>query len=448
MADKKIQWNKAQVKAIESRDGSVLVSAAAGSGKTAVLVERVIERICDEKNPCPADSLLVVTFTKAAAAEMKERINARLTELLQSDPGNRYLARQRMMLPASDICTIDSFCSKLVRANYDSVGITPDFRTLDDNEKNLLIKEAADKTLEELYEEGSKEFKSLTELLISGRTDDKLSAVIYKLYENACAYAFPKKWINSVVRLYNPSLLPQQTPWGQKILKDVIEQLCYCGETLGKCAIMLREEPRLEASYLPAVYSDSMYYKATYDAARRGDWNRVKTLIDGFKPERLGTAPRDFSDSPLKERVKSLRDNCKKIYASLQKEVCVTEDEFCEDTAALRAVIIKLFSAVMLFSKHYSELKEKQNAYDFSDISHMALALLVSRNDDDTVDRTELAKELSHKYTEILIDEYQDTNKAQDMLFRAISDNEENLFIVGDVKQSIYGFRLAMPEIF
>lgn len=116
-----------------------------------------------------------------------------------------------------------------------------------------------------------------------------------------------------------------------------------------------------------------------------------------------------------------------KIYASLQKEVCVTEDEFREDTAALRAVIIKLFSAVMLFSRHYSELKEKQNAYDFSDISHMALALLVSRNDDDTVDRTELAKELSHKYTEILIDEYQDTNKAQDMLFRAISDNEENL---------------------
>lgn len=448
MAEKKIQWNKAQVKAIESRDGSVLVSAAAGSGKTAVLVERVIERICDEKNPCPADSLLVVTFTKAAAAEMKERINARLTELLQSDPGNRYLARQRMMLPASDICTIDSFCSKLVRANYDSVGITPDFRTLDDNEKNLLIKEAADKTLEELYEEGSKEFKSLTELLISGRTDNKLSEVIYKLYENACAYAFPKKWINSVVRLYNPSLLPQQTPWGQKILKDVIEQLRYCGETLGKCAIMLREEPRLEASYLPAVYSDSMYYKATYDAARRGDWNRVKTLIDGFKPERLGTAPRDFSGSPLKERVKSLRDNCKEIYASLQKEVCVTEDEFCEDTAALRAVIIKLFSAVMLFSRHYSELKEKQNAYDFSDISHMALALLVSRNDDDTVDRTELAKELSHKYTEILIDEYQDTNKAQDMLFRAISDNEENLFIVGDVKQSIYGFRLAMPEVF
>ena len=174
-------------------------------------------------------------------AEMKERINARLTELLQSDPGNRYLARQRMMLPASDICTIDSFCSKLVRANYDSVGITPDFRTLDNNEKNLLIKEAADKTLEELYEEGSKEFKSLTELLISGRTDNKLSEVIYKLYENACAYAFPKKWINSVVRLYNPSLLPQQTPWGQKILKDVIEQLRYCGETLCRQPLLLKD---------------------------------------------------------------------------------------------------------------------------------------------------------------------------------------------------------------
>lgn len=160
--------------------------------------------------------------------------------------------------------------------------------------------------------------------MISGRTDNKLSEVIYKLYENACAYAFPKKWINSVVRLYNPSLLPQQTPWGQKILKDVIEQLRYCGETLGKCAIMLREEPRLEASYLPAVYSDSMYYKATYDAARRGDWNRVKTLIDGFKPERLGTAPRDFSDSPLKERVKSLRDNCKK-YTHLSKRRFVSQ---------------------------------------------------------------------------------------------------------------------------
>ncbi|HAQ28580.1 MAG TPA: helicase-exonuclease AddAB subunit AddA [Ruminococcaceae bacterium] len=448
LAEKKIKWTAAQENAIDSRNGSVLVSAAAGSGKTAVLVERVIRRICDEKNPCPVDSLLVVTFTKAAAAEMKERINARLTELLQSDPGNRYLARQRMMLPASDICTIDSFCLKLVRANYDSLGITPDFRTLDDNEKKLLVKEAADKTLEELYEEGSKEFKSLTELLISGRTDDKLSEIIYKLYENACAYAFPKKWLNSVVRLYNPSLLPQQTPWGQKILRDVIEQVRYCGETLSKCAVMLREEPELEVCYLPAIYSDSMHYKATYNAACCGDWKRVKSLIDGFKPERLKSAPKNFADSPLKERVKSLRDDCKKAYASLGKEVCVTQEEFCEDTAELRHVIIKLFSAVMLFSKHYSELKEKQNAYDFSDISHMALALLVSRNDDDNIVRTDLAKELSHKYTEILIDEYQDTNKAQDMLFRALSDNEENLFIVGDVKQSIYGFRLAMPEIF
>ena len=143
-----------------------------------------------------------------------------LPSFLQSDPGNRYLARQRMMLPASDICTIDSFCSKLVRANYDSVGITPDFRTLDDNEKNLFNKRGCRQNLGgAFYEEGSKEFKSLTELLISGRTDNKLSEVIYKLYENACAYAFPKKWINSVVRLYNPSLLPQQTPWGQKNIK-------------------------------------------------------------------------------------------------------------------------------------------------------------------------------------------------------------------------------------
>lgn len=443
------KWTKDQKNAIEARDGSVLVSAAAGSGKTAVLVERVVERVCCPENPCPIDELLVVTFTQAAAAEMKERINLRLSELLKSNPENKFLIRQKILLPSAEICTIDKFCNMFVKRNFDKLGITPDFRILDQSESRVLSGEAAERVIEELYEENSQEFRDICELFISGRTDEKLSGVILKLYENSCAYAFPKRWLNNVLSLYNPDLPPQNTQWGQVILRDIMSCLKYFVSSLKKCTDILINEPELAVKYLPAINSDIKYYKKTYRYAKTGNWDETKKLIDSFSPERFGNAPKSYKDSPQKDYVKAVRDKIKYSFQKLSEEMPVSSSEFKEDTKALRLVTVKLFDAVNRFSEYYSEKKAELNAYDFSDVSHMALSLLVSGTDENgRYIKTELAEKLQKNYKEILIDEYQDTNRAQDMLFSALSDDEKNLFFVGDVKQSIYGFRLAMPEIF
>lgn len=443
------EWTKEQENAITARDGSVLVSAAAGSGKTAVLVERVVERVCNTENPCPVDELLVVTFTQAAAAEMKERINMRLTELLRVNPENKFLIKQKILLPSAEICTIDKFCNMFVKRNFSKLGITPDFRILDQGESKILSSEAAGKVIEELYEENSSEFRDLCELFISGRTDEKLESVILKIYENSCAYAFPKRWINNVLSLYNPDLSPQNTQWGQVVLKDILTSLKYYVSSLEKCTDILVNEPELAAKYMPAINSDIKYYKKTYKCAKSGDWDKTKVLFDNFSPERFQNAPKSYKDSPEKDYVKVIRDKTKAAFKKLSEEMPVSTEEFKEDTKALRAIMVKLFGAVNKFSECYSELKSELNAFDFSDISHMALSLLVSGTDENgNCIRTELAQKLQQNYREILIDEYQDTNRAQDMLFSALSNNEENLFFVGDVKQSIYGFRLAMPEIF
>lgn len=443
------KWTSSQENAIKARDGSVLVSAAAGSGKTAVLVERVVERVCSTENPCPVDELLVVTFTQAAAAEMKERINTRLSELLKLNPENKFLIRQKILLSSAEICTIDKFCNMFVKRNYNKLGITPDFRILSQSESKIMSADAASKVIEELYEENSDEFCDLCELFISGRTDDNLGKVILKIYQNSCAYAFPKRWINNVLSLYNPNVPPQNTQWGQVILKDVMNQLKYFVSSLNKCLNILADEPELAAKYLPAINSDIVYFKNTYRYAKKGDWDKVKHLVDGFSPERFQNAPKIYKDSPVKDYVKAIRDKSKASFQKLSNELPVNSSEFKEDTFALRKVIVKLFQAVNKFSGYYSEMKSEINAYDFSDISHMALSLLVSGEDENgNYIKTDLANELQKRYKEILIDEYQDTNRAQDMLFSALSNDEKNLFFVGDVKQSIYGFRLAMPEIF
>lgn len=442
-------WTDAQKNAITARSGSVLVSAAAGSGKTAVLVERVVERVCDSQNPCPVDELLVVTFTQAAAAEMKERISSRLSELIRANPDNKFLQRQKILLPSAEICTIDKFCNMFVKRNFDKLNITPDFRILDQNESKVMSSEAASRIIEELYEENSDDFRDLCELFISGRTDEKLESVIIKIYENSCAYAFPKRWINNVLSLYNPELLPQNTQWGQLILKDVMSQLKYFVKSLNKCTNILLDEPELAVKYLPAINSDIKYYKETYRCAKKGEWDKTKNLFDNFSPERFQNAPKSYSGSPQKDYVKTIRDKTKAAFQKLAEEMAVDSAEFKDDTRALRGVISKLFYAVNKFSIYYSEMKAEKNAFDFSDVSHMALSLLVEGTDEKgNYIKTELAKTMQKRYKEILIDEYQDTNRAQDMLFSSLSDDEKNLFFVGDVKQSIYGFRLAMPEIF
>lgn len=441
-------WTPEQNNAITARGGALLVSAAAGSGKTAVLVERVIRMVCDRQNPCPLDSLLIVTFTKAAAAEMRERIGKALERELQKDPSNAYLLRQQMLLPSAEICTMDSFCNALVKRYFHELDISPDFRILEDSERRALEADAVSACIGTLYEENSETFHRLSDLFLLGSSDRFLKDTILELYRYAQAYPFPERWLAQIPSFYRADQPIAESPWGKVILSHIAEQLRENIRVLQKGMQMLAEEQRLYDAYVPALESDLAYNRSVLDAVCTGTWDSVKAQIESYVPARLKPAPREYRDSDLKAAVSAIRDKAKKGLQALSKVMPATEAEFQTDALYLQPIAELLTNTVCDFSERLKTAKREANVFDFNDISHMALRLLVRETADGVVEKTEIAEELSEKYREILLDEYQDTNEAQDMLFSAISKNETNLFTVGDVKQSIYGFRLAMPEIF
>lgn len=442
-------WTPEQKNAISARDGSVLVSAAAGSGKTAVLVERVIQMVCDSAHPVGLDRLLIVTFTKAAAAEMRERIGQALADCLARDPENAYLLRQQILLPSAEICTIDSFCNTLVKQQFHALGISPDFRILDDSERRAMEEEAVSECVAELYNQGGEVFENLADLFLLGSSDGDLKEAVLRLYKFSQAYPFPEAWLSAIASAYNPEIPLVDTIWGKEICSCLSAQLAENQRILKNALQMLEQEPPLAEKYTPAFASDLQYTQKIADALSENEWDTVKMLLAEYTPEKLGSAPRTYTDSSLKTTVTAIRDKVKKsLRDGLPKYLPATAAEHKRDMQYLQPIVSLLCDTALGFSARLLEKKRTENAFDFNDISHMALSLLVSRAADGSVLRAPLAVEISEKYEEILLDEYQDTNEAQDMLFSAISREGQNLFTVGDVKQSIYGFRLAMPEIF
>lgn len=441
------QWTNEQKNAIESLGGTLLVSAAAGSGKTAVLVERVIKRLTDTNNPCDADKLLIVTFTRAATSEMRERISSALARQLKIDPTNTHLLRQQMLLPNASICTIDSFCNDLVRENFHKLDISPDFKMINESERSLLAVDSVNEIIEELYTQDSSEFKELVELLFRGRDDEELAKCIMRLYEFSQAYAFPQKWLKYAQNAYCVTDDLAHSSWGTIIFDYIISALDYCEMLLKSSLETMSNDEVVFQKYSDAFNCDLNQIAIIKDFANNSDWNSVYNKIISFDFIRLGTLPRGY-ESSVKAIVIARRDIVKEtIKKKLLPVMCCNSQDFADDINYLSPIICKLFEAVSLFSQRFSDKKKDKNSLDFSDITHLAIELLVMENDGVT-ERTELAKELAQRYVEILLDEYQDTNMAQDMLFSSISRDNNNLFMVGDVKQSIYRFRQAMPEIF
>lgn len=443
----KRNWTQKQRDAIEARDGSLLVSAAAGSGKTAVLVERVIERITDENKPCKADRLLIVTFTKAAANEMRERIAASLEEKIKENPDNGFLTEQQMLLPGAMICTIDSFCNTLVRENFHILDISAEYRIADESENMLMCQEAVDKTLEEFYAEGSEDFLELVETLFSGRDDSSLAEAITELYKYSRAYHFPEEWLDGIESCYNPDVPVKSSPFGRIILDYVKNAAEYCLSLTERMKLIISANEYMVPVYDSYVYQLETAINSFLDETEKGDWDSASSKAAGCvirKPNaKKGTADSD-------EEV--LFKSCHEAIMSTFKEkivpaMCVSEEENRDDSKELLPVVRMLVRCVKAYSKNLDAIKKEKNCYDFSDISHMALSLLVKNVNGKAV-RTPLAEEMSERFEEILIDEYQDTNIQQDMLFSSVSRNGENLFRVGDVKQCIYAFRQAMPDIF
>lgn len=436
------KWTPAQQNAIDARGGTVLVCAAAGSGKTAVLVERVIQLLLEEAQPVDVNRLLIVTFTNAAAAEMRERISKALSAQILLQPGNQHLLRQQMLLPGAKICTIDAFCKDLVQENFYRLPIAQDFRILDESERTVMEEEAAAAVLERLYQEESPAFLSLVELLSSSRNDDALNYYIMKLHDYVMAHPFPNQWLDRMVGMYAENIPLDKSIWAALIQAHTRSALSYLCRQLERCDALLACDAVLSDKIRPVIANDLFQINALL---RTDGWDQTINAFDQLTFQRFPTI-KGYADHPEKNHVMAVRKEIKKTMESLRALYCATVQEHKEDMVRLAPIVAVLAEAVKQFHQTLAQRKQGENALSFADIEHYALKLLVAEKGD-TFERTELALELRHQYDQILIDEYQDTNRAQDMLFQALS-NDDNLFMVGDVKQSIYRFRQAMPQIF
>ena len=441
-----VKWTTDQQHAIECCKGSVLVSAAAGSGKTTVLVERVIRRLTDEDNPCSAEDLLIVTFTRAATAQMREKIGAAILKRLSEDPTDRHLRRQYMLLPFAKICTIDSFCNDLVRENFHALGISPDYSLLDNETAVIMKNDVCEAMLERAYEEDSDgSFSGLSDMMSSGSSDEDFAKLIIKMYDISTAYPFPDLWLDSLIEEYSQPDI-NKSCWGGIIKKYVCDMLDYCVSSSNDMMTAMESDSIVADAYGAAVQSDINMYAELREKVNR-DWDEALEAFNTVKYMGLGRVPKGY-ESETKNAVMTARKKLKDLLKKVPNIMCVSSEEHADDMRLLRDPVTKLIELVKQFGREYSAEKDKMNSADFSDILHRALNLLAVSDGSGGYIKTDLARELSSHYVEILVDEYQDINEAQDMIFRAISADENNLFTVGDVKQSIYRFRQAMPEIF
>lgn len=436
-----------QLKAVEARGMQVLVSAAAGSGKTTVLTERVKNILSDTENPCSVSEILVVTFTRAAATEMRDRIyDALKAEVKTNDTNSDYLRRQMVMLPTADICTIDSFCSKIVRENFSAAGVGVDFKLLDEKDIEQLMNDALTEVIEDLYEENDEAFRSLTTMFLSERDDKLLGNVIKSLYNYSRSYPSPELWLKKVAESFDENKTPNETVWADIVYKYIILLCDFHIQRLNRCVTMMEDSGNFKPEYLSKFTDSATNLDALKISAQNRNWDACVGLIrDGIVVKY--PARNTKVDENIKEISKEVFTEFEKDIENLIKRALPATDEHKEDCKKLYPIIKKLCESVNKLTVTLDAIKNENNTYAFDDVLHKCIDLLV-KFDDDKWSLTPLAEELRSKYKEILIDEYQDTNEAQNMIFTALSDECRNLYCVGDVKQSIYSFRLASPELF
>ncbi len=441
-----VKWTSEQEKAIEARGMQVLVSAAAGSGKTKVLTERVKNILCDVDNPCSVSQVLVVTFTRAAAGEMRDRIYSALRSVSANTPNSDYLKQQMLLLPTADISTIDSFCSKIVKENFGKADISVDFSMLDDKELAQMTDDAVNDVLEYFYEENEPAFIKLTTMFLGEKNDDTLPEIIKKLYNFSRSYPSPEKYLNSLIEMFSPDNEPNDTPWADYVYKYIGLMADFHSKRLNRCVSLLEDCGGFTPLYLERFVKTGENFFQLKQLTDDRNWDGVVSKIK----EGILVAPAT-RNSKVNEYLKSITasvfDDAKDDVGRLTELTLPTTDEHKADCVLLLPIVKKLCEAVNRLSEKLNEVKKEQNSYSFDDIIHKCIGLLVEFTDDGWV-RTPVAESLRDKYKEILIDEFQDTNEAQNIIFQAISRDKENLYCVGDVKQSIYKFRLASPELF
>lgn len=425
----------------------ILVSAAAGSGKTSVLTERVKRILCDTENLCSVSEILVVTFTRAAATEMRDRIYKAISEEIDNNNVNaEYLRRQMTLLPTADICTIDSFCAKIVRENFHLAKVGADFRILDEKDEKELMKIALKNVVDELYEENDEAFLSLSQMFLSERDDVRLEEVVETLYKYSRSYPLPSVWLDEICEKFSPDSTLESTGWTAIICKFISMFGDFYSHSLKKCAALLEESGNFDPNYISRFTGTAEKLTLLKELADNQQWDALVGLIRGGITVKPASRNKN-ADKELQGITDKVFKDFETALAGLMKRTLPTAEENKEDCQILYPVVKKLCEAVKRLGSLLEEAKSEKNAYSFDDILHKAIELLVDYSDG-KVKKSPIAEGLSAKYKEILIDEYQDTNKAQNTVFETISRDKTNIYAVGDVKQSIYGFRLASPDLF
>ena len=447
------KWTDEQLLAIETRGKNLLVAAAAGSGKTAVLVERIIKIITDDNNPVDIDKLLVVTFTNAAASEMRERIGDAISKKLEEMPDSKMLQRQLALLNKSNITTIHSFCLDIIKNNFHLIDLDPGFRIGDETECTLIKQDVLIELFEDKYDKEDEGFLNLIEAYCTNRDDERLKEIVLKLYNFSMSGPWPSVWLREKAQEFNINSLDEleKASW-YKVLKESLyldlnnakngldEAIKICEEDSDLAPYLLNLKPELNGIE-NAINSLNLNLEQIYKA--------IKDIEFAY---RIKTVKKGLGDELYKKKVKSLRDDVKKKINQIKGGVfSVSLDETLNGIKNMYPIIKSLTELVIEFSDRYVKKKMERVILDFNDLEHLCLKILTCNDENGEVYASSVAQKFREKFEEVLVDEYQDSNNVQETIISMVSRKDldnPNVFMVGDVKQSIYRFRQAKPELF
>ena len=448
-----IRWTNEQREIIDARDSNILVSAAAGSGKTTVLIERIYRRITDKQAPVDVDRFVIVTFTRAAASHMRDQLRERLELALETNPEDTHLQRQVQLMGAAHISTVHSFCSYVIQNYFHRIGIDPSYRQGTESELALIRKEVLTELLEEKYEEGGEEFVELADMNMFNRSDEGLEEMVSAIYDKAVSEPFPMRWLDQMESFYDVS---DEEEW---------EHSAVCRCVMEDCRMLLdgmQEELRQLLEICagpdgPFVYEDNVKELAAIcdDLQRADSYEQFRQILGGMSIRAMSRKKGEGISPEKREEVKERRNRCKAVLADMRDSYFYQDREgHREDLAAMGHKLRTLIQLARELVERYTEAKRERNVVDFNDLEQLALAILLEWDEEKgEYVRSEAARELSEHFEEIMIDEYQDSNRVQDTLLASVSRDglpgkRPNIFMVGDVKQSIYRFRNACPELF
>lgn len=441
-----VKWTEEQQQVIDLRDHNILVSAAAGSGKTAVLVERIIARLTRDANPVDVDHMLIVTYTEAAAAEMKERIGAAIEKELEEDPSSEHLKRQSALIHTAKITTIHSFCLSVIREYFHTIDLDPGFRIAEEGELKLLKQDVMKELLEAKYEEGNEDFLRFVETFATGREDLQVEEIISRLYEFAGSYPDPEEWLDDCARMYEES--GEKAIYIEKVM-EYIRRTVADMQMLMEKADQICMEPDGPYMYGEMLEADQKVLRKLFAAKSYEEMYEALKEKPAWKT--LSRKKDDAVDPTKREQVRAYRDTWKKLIDDIRNNYFFQPPSEMEaDRKICIPVMHELVSLVKEYQRVLAAKKAEKNLIDFRDMEQFALQILTRKENGKRVP-SEVAKEYQNTFEEVMIDEYQDSNLIQEAILTSvsrISRGENNLFMVGDVKQSIYRFRLSRPELF